>query len=195
MKVRVVASLLILLAALPLHAGLIKTKTKTRDESLILYGQRHITLAVPEGYVYSSHKDERGLITARIHDPKEKISLQLSFVPDPAGECATARGRKEVMAETFQRYVAGSVEKAMRFEELEPRSGGGTYCVFTDAALVGETKLPPGEYLHSTSGIKAWRGYFAVFTLLSQDTTSAEYTAIMRLLREGLAEQPLTPLR
>jgi hypothetical protein len=49
--------------------------------------------------------------------------------------------------------------------------------------------------LHSTSGIKAWRGYFAVFTLLSQDTTSAEYTAIMRLLREGLAEQPLTPLR
>ncbi len=47
MKFRIVASLLVLLAALPVHAGLIKTKTKTRDESLILYGQRRITLAVP----------------------------------------------------------------------------------------------------------------------------------------------------
>lgn len=195
MKLRLVAPFIVLLGALPLEAGLVKAKAKTRDESLLLYGQGRVSVAVPEGYVYSSKKDERGLITASIQDPKEKISLHLSFLPDPTGECATARGRKEFMAEAFQHYVAGSVEQAMRFEELEPAGGAGTYCVFTDSALVGQAKLPPGEYRHSTTGVKAWRGYFAVFTLLSQDTSSAEYAAIMGLLRQGLTEQPLTPLR
>lgn len=183
---------LLLLASLAVVAA--APKEKAREETLVLFGQRRVTLAVPEGFAYSSNKDERGLITAKITGPKEKISLQISFLPDTEGEFATSRGRKEFMAESFQQYVAGSVEKAMQFEELDPRTGAGTFCVFTDASLVGQTKFPPGEYLHSTTGIKSWRGCLAVFTLMSNNTTSDEYRAAMKLLRESLVEPPLTPL-
>lgn len=195
MKSRFAASLVALLLALQLGVAAVVAKEKAREETLILYDQRRVTLTVPVGFVYSSNKDERGMITARFHDSKEKITLQISFVPDPEGECATARGRKEVMVQSFRHLVADSVEKAMQFEELEPRSGAGTYCVLTDASLAGKTVLPPGEYLQSTNGIKSWHGCFAVFTLLSQNTTSDDYRVAMKILRESLTEQPLTPLR
>jgi hypothetical protein len=195
MKSRFASSLTVLWLALHLGAVAIGAKEKAREETLILYDQRRVTLAVPEGFVYSSNKDERGMITARFNDLKEKITLQISFVPDPESECATPRGRKEVMVQSFRHLVADSVEKAMQFEELEPRSGAGTYCVLTDATLVGKASLPPGEYLQSTNGIKSWRGCFAIFTLLSQNTTSDDYRAAMKILRESLTEQPLTPLR
>ena len=195
MNLRLAPAWLALLLALPCAAALAAPKEKARDELLVLFGQRRVTLAVPAGFVFSSDKDERGLITARLADPKEKITLEISFLPDSDGEAATPRGRKEFLVQTFQRYVAASVEQAMQFEELEPRAGAGTYCVFTDQDLVGKTKLPPGEYLYSTTGVKAWRGCLAVFTLLSQSTTSDEYRSAMKLLRESLVEPPLTPLR
>jgi hypothetical protein len=98
------------------------------------------------------------------------------------------------MVELFNTYVEGSVEKAMRFEELEPRRGAGTYCVFTDANLVGKTELPPNEFRHLTVGIKAWSGVLTIVRLFSQDTTSAEYQALLKLLRESVEERPV-PLR
>lgn len=193
MKLRLAC--LAVLLALPFAAALAAPKEKARDEVLVLFGQRRVTLAVPAGFRFSSDKDERGLITARLADPKEKVTLHLSFLPDTDGEFATPRGRKEFLVQTFQRYVAGSVEQAMQFEELEPRAGAGTYCIFTDNNLVGKTSFPPGEYLHATTGLKTWRGCLAVFTLMSNSTASDEYRAAMRLLRESLVEPPLTPLR
>ena len=193
MKLRLAC--LAVLLALPFAAALAAPKEKARDEVLVLFGQRRVTLAVPAGFRFSSDKDERGLITARLADPQEKVTLHLSFLPDTDGEFATPRGRKEFLVQTFQRYVAGSVEQAMQFEELEPRAGAGTYCIFTDNNLVGKTSFPPGEYLHATTGLKTWRGCLAVFTLMSNSTASDEYRAAMRLLRESLVEPPLTPLR
>jgi hypothetical protein len=170
-------------------------KGQDREEILVLFEQRRVALAVPAGFVFSSGKGENGIITARLSDPKETVSLQISFLPDPSGGFSSARKRKEFIAQSFQHYVAGSVEQAMRFEELESRAGAGTYCVFTDASLAGKTKFPPNEYLHSTTGIKAWRGCFAVFTILSNSITSPEYVTVMNVVSESLKELPLTPLR
>jgi len=193
MNLRAAYRLIALLVALPL-AGTLVAKEKARDETLILFEQRRVAIAVPAGFVFTSNKDEQGFITARLNDPKNKVTLQISFLPDSEGEYTTARGRKELMVKSFQQFVTGSVEQAMQFEELEPRAGAGTFCVFTDSSLVGKTKLPPGEYLNSTAGIKSWRGCFAVFTLMSNDTKSDEYRAAMKVLRESLSELPLTPL-
>jgi hypothetical protein len=189
------AFLFALVTVLSPDQALAAPKETAREETLILFGQRRVTLTVPAGFRYSSGKNERGLITTKLTDSAETIVLQISFLPDESGEFVSSRGRKEFMVETFQPYVGGSVEKAMQFEELEPRSGGGTYCVFTDANLVGKTNFPPGEFLNSTTGVKSWRGCIAVFTLLSNNTTSEEYRTAILLLRESLSEPPLTPLR
>lgn len=165
-----------------------------REENVFLFENRKLSVAVPDGFSYGQGKDDLGLINIQLAAPKDKLSLHLVFLPDPDGQFANARTRKEKMVELFQEYVDNSVEKGMQFEELEPRSGVGTYCAFTDASLVGKEKLAPGEYLHVTTGVKAWPGVLAIFRLFSQDIRSADYQAAMKMLRESVQEK-VVPLR
>ena len=186
-------SSLLFLACLfaPMALGLAAAQ---REEAVMIFENRKVSVAVPAGCSFSRGADETGLLNVNLADAGNKVSLQLVFVPDPEGQSIQPRPRKEKMVELFNSFVAGSVEKAMRFEELEPRRGVGTYCVFTDASLVGRTDLPPEEYLHLTVGLKAWRGVVVIFRLYSQDTTSAAYQALLQLLRDGVEERPV-PLR
>lgn len=177
------------LALVPLQAA-----APPRDETIFLFENRKVTIAVPAEMKFSVQQDARGLGLIQIGDPAERISMQVAFLPDSAGMFRTARSRKEFMYERFNDYVAGSVEQAMQFEELDPHFGAGTYCVFTDAKLVGQSELPPGEYHHVTTGLKAWTGVVAIFTLFSQDTRSEEYRAVMAMLRQSVEER-IVPLR
>ena len=170
------------------------TALAAKEESLSLFENRRVSVAVPEGCSYSAFKTEDGLATVKISNAQGSIALEVSFLPDPAGQFNAARDRAELMVERFQFYVAGSVEKAMQFEELRPRSGAGTYCTFTDAKLVGRKDFPPGEFLHATVGLKTWPGVVAIFTLFSNDPVSPAHQAAMKLLRESLQERPV-PLR
>jgi len=165
-----------------------------REESVLIFENRKVVIAVPPGFTYARLPDEAGLPNVNLADAGNKVSLNLVFVPDPEGLTSPARARRERMFELFANYVENSVEKAMRFEELEPRLGAGTYCVFTDASLVGRTSLPPGEYLHLTAGLKVWRGVVVVFRLFSNETSSAEYQAGLKLLRASVEEKAV-PLR
>jgi hypothetical protein len=168
-------------------AGLLSAKDQV--ESVFLFQNRKVTLNVPAGLGLSSSKDDNGMVTVLIADPKEKVSCQLMFLPDAEDFFASARNRKEFMNDKFQDRLKNSVEKAMQFEELDPKVGQGTYCVFTDHELVGKTKLPPGQFLISTAGIKSWPGVIAVFEIFSQDTKSKEYLAVLKMLRESLQEK------
>jgi hypothetical protein len=165
-----------------------------RDEPVLIFDSRRVSVAVPAGFTFASARDRAGLVNLDLADAEKSVSLQVVFLPDPEGQAMTPRSRKERMVELFDDLVAGSVEKAMRFEELEPRTGAGTYCAFTDAKLVGQTTYPPGEYLHLTVGVKAWRGVMVVFRLFSNDLKSAANQAALKLLRESIEEKPV-PLR
>lgn len=165
-----------------------------REETLFLFENRKLSVAVPPGFGYASSKDELGLMSVQLATPQDKVTMHIVFVPDPEGEFANARARKEKMVELFQEYVDSSVEKGMQFEELEPKVGVGTYCAFTDASLVSKAKPAPGEFLHVTTGLKAWPGVIAIFRLFSSDTTSPEYQAAMKMLRESVEERPV-PLK
>jgi hypothetical protein len=173
--------------ALLFSAGLLSAKDHV--ESVFLFQNRKVTFNVPDGLGFSSNKDHNGTMTVLIADQKEKVGCQIVFLPDTEDFFATARNRKEFMNAKFQHRLQGSVEKAMQFEELDPKVGQGTYCVFTDTELVGKTKLPPGQFLNSTAGIKSWPGVIAVFEIFSQDLKSKEYLAVMKMLRESLHEQ------
>ncbi len=189
MKLSVPSFLLgLLVSALPSYAA------AQREESVLLFEHRKVSVAVPPGFTVTRSRDEAGLVNLELAGAGQRVSLHLVFVPDPEGGALPARARKERMVELFESFVAGSEEKAMRFEELEPRRGAGTFCVFTDTSLVGRTDPPPGEYLHLTAGLKAWPGVMVVFRLFSPDTTSADYLAGLKLLRESVEERPV-PLR
>ncbi len=160
-----------------------------REESVHVFDNRRLAVEVPEGFRFQSGRDENGLFRVFLTGPGDAVSLQLTFVPDAEGRYVDAYERRRLLHETYGAYVAGSVEKGMQFEELEPKSGAGTYCVFTDAALVGKTELPAGEYRHVTCGAKVWPGVTVLFSLFSQDTASPAYRAALRVLRESVAEK------
>jgi hypothetical protein len=165
-----------------------------REETLFLFENRKVVIAVPEGVTLEKGREAAGLISIRLADAQDKVSAEIRFLPDAENRFGQARPRKELMNEMFNEYVAPSTEQAMQFEELEPRVGAGTYCVFTDARLRGKSPLPPGEYLHLTVGLKAWPGVIAIFRIFSQDTTSPTYQAMLILLRESLEERAV-PLK
>ena len=165
-----------------------------RDETLFLFDNRKVVLAVPEGFSLERGREAAGVITIRLADSGDRVSGEIRFLPDPELRFMQSRPRKELMNEMFNEYVSASTEQAMQFEELEPRVGAGTYCVFTDARLVGRNPLPAGEYLHLTAGLKAWPGVIAIFRVFSQDAKSREYQAMLALLRESLEERAV-PLK
>jgi hypothetical protein len=187
-------TLVSLFGLLALAAGAEVRAGVQREEAVLIFESRKVSVGVPTGFTATTNRDEAGLVQVHLAEAGKKATLDLIFVPDPEGEALRSRGRKEKMVELFNTYVEGSVEKAMRFEELEPRRGAGTYCVFTDANLVGKTELPPNEFRHLTVGIKAWSGVLTIVRLFSQDTTSAQYQALLKLLRESVEERPV-PLR
>jgi len=165
-----------------------------REETLFLFENRKVVLGVPEGFTLERGREAAGVISIGLADAGGRVSGEIRFLPDSELRFMQSRPRKELMNEMFNEYVAFSTQQAMQFEELEPRVGAGTYCVFTDARLVGKSPLPAGEFLHLTVGLKAWPGAIAVFRVFSQDTKSREYQAMLTLLRESLEERAV-PLK
>src|SRR4051812_40800724 len=141
-------------------------KEKAHDETILLDTHR-VTISVPEGFVYSSGRDEDGALMAKIADAKEKIDLQVRFQADPSSRLGTESQQMEFLATICRQYAEGSVEKGYDFKPLEPRHGSGTYCAFTDASLVGKLPAPKGEFLHITQGVKVAPGWILIFTVLS----------------------------
>ena len=131
---------------------------KEREETVFIHQNRRVTITVPEGLGYAVEKDERGLITVRMADRKDQITLSITFAPIPTDTFKSVRDRKDFIVENFQAYVGSSVEKAMQFEELEPKIGAGSYCVFTDASLIGKPRPSANEFLHCVGGVKTWPG-------------------------------------
>src|SRR5687767_7158353 len=92
------------LLLVPLVTGL-GAASKTTEETVFLFENRKVAVAVPEGLGFAATKDDRGLMTVRIQDRKEKISLQMTFLPDAEGRFGNARARKEFMHENFQEFL------------------------------------------------------------------------------------------
>ncbi len=180
---------IIFLTLLPLAAGVtLGAKEKSNDQTLLL-GDHRVTIAVPDGYIYSSGRDDQGAIMVKITDAKEKIDLQVRFQPDPDSRLGAESQQMDFLAKICQQYAENSVEKSYDFKQLEPSHGSGTFCAFTDVTLVGH-EPPKGEFLHITTGVKAWLGWALIFTVLSNDTDSKEYQTALKLMKDSFEEKP-----
>jgi hypothetical protein len=183
---RLPKKLLVLLLALA--AGHVASaKDKAHDETLLL-DTRRVTITVPEGFVFSSGRDDQGSLMAKVADVREKIDLQVRFQLDADSHLGTEAQQMEFLANICRQYVETSVEKGYEFKALTPREGSGTYCSFTDATLINRLPVPPGEFLHVTTGVKVLPGWLLVFTVLSNDTTSKEFQTALKLVKESFCE-------
>lgn len=155
------------------------------DEKVEIVPGLAVTVAVPEKWT-STRSAEGGYPSMLLRSEANTVTLQISFFPDANSLMADEEMQLVMLGELVGPYLADSVEKGAQMKPLSPRRGSGLYCVFTDAKLVGVADLPPNEYRHATTGLKIGAGWFAVFTMLSQDTTSADYRAAFATLKESL---------
>lgn len=165
---------------------LIAAATAAIAAELPLYGGQVLTVDLPKGWTLESGANPEGLITARVASRDAQVSLQITFFPDAEGRLGREADQRKIVEEIAARYVPDSVEQEVRLVPLRSRHGAGFYCVFTDAKLVGQVELPPSEYRHATTGLRASAGWFGLFTLFSQNTDSPDYRAGLDLLRHSL---------
>src|SRR5689334_20575343 len=96
-------------ALLALSSGLgAFAKEKAREETVLLDKHR-VTITVPEGYVYSSGRDDQGIIMAKLSDPKEKVDLQVRFQTDTGARLGGEAQQMEFLANVCRQYAESSV--------------------------------------------------------------------------------------
>lgn len=159
-----------------------------REERVTVAKGVGVSVTVPEGWIWASAPAEAGLIGARLTSEDGQVTLQLTFFPDPAGRMQEEELQLDLMDDLVAPFLPDSVEQAARLEPLLRGRGIGLYAVFTDRKLVGLAELPPNEFRHATTGVRTGRGWFAVFTLLSQDLQSPVHRAGLAVLQRGLRE-------
>lgn len=155
-----------------------------------------VSLAVPEKWSLSRSAGG-GYPSVALQSADGAVSLQVSLFPDARGLMADPEMRAVMMTDVVARFLPDSLEQEVRLQQLNPRLGSGIYCVFTDAKLVAVKELPPNEFRHATAGLRSADGWFAVFTIFSQDTASADYRTALDLVRHQFdhAGPPRQPAR
>lgn len=157
-------------------------------QTVTLFEGRQISVPVPEGWKYEEGQDpHHGIPTVRIEAPKEEIVLEVSFFPDPDGRLASREDLETEARRLFDFYLETSVEKEMRPTSFETPDGLGIYTSFTDSKL-DPKKIPEGEKLISTTGIRSWKGAYMIFTLLTDTTGSSAYKKALELVRSGIRQ-------
>src|SRR5438552_12975062 len=78
---------------------------REHEETIFVFQNRRVSVVVPDGLGFSSDKDDVGHMVVRVADPKEAVSVQITFLPDPEEQFTSARSRKEFMNDTFQDRV------------------------------------------------------------------------------------------
>ena len=87
-------------------------------------------------------------------------------------------------------YVDMSVEKTTNtLRRIQPKSGFGAYCVFTDADLVGVTHLRSGEFRCVTVGLVKVGDYIFTVRGYSNTKDGADFKAVVDLLESLSIEE------
>src|SRR5687767_11236048 len=112
---------------------------KLREQKIALTENREVIVNVPDGFALVTGQDPSGFVAIKLSDASVDVRNDVQCMRAAEGKYAQGRARMELMHEMFVEYVDASTEKAMQFEELQPRTGSGTYCVFTDSKLLGKS--------------------------------------------------------
>jgi hypothetical protein len=88
---------------------------------------------------------------------------------------------KEVLLSTEQ-FVSESVEKKQNLKDFSLGTGFGSYCLFTDASLVGK-KVKPGDYKVMGSGqVQPTDNVIGVVSLFADEADGVEMKAMLKII-------------
>jgi len=154
--------------------------------SVAIFEGQQVEIPVPAGWEIDERQDPKtGLQSVELSDPGKDAELSISFMPDSQGSMSTRGGLEKLARHVFGTYLESSVEKQMKLTYFEAPGGAGVYTSFTDAKL-DPKRIPEGEKLMSTAGLRSWKGGYLIFTLLTNTRDSVAYRKALDIVQSGL---------
>jgi hypothetical protein len=158
------------------------------DETVTVPGRNRISIFVPPGYSFTVERDADKNASVRMENPVWPIALTAFIIAEADPAIVTEEWQRNELISRVAGALADAKEKDYNIQPFHPVSGTGVYCVFTDARYKKAADLPAGEYMHLTGGVKAWRGCYVFFQIMSNDLTSPEYREAFQLFETSFTK-------
>jgi len=150
-------------------------------ETIDLGTRGALGIAVPKGWTLSTQKEEDSGVALTISPPSgvnAKLLLNITFVPEP--KPVSRDEVQEKVLSVCDQFVDASVEKKKTLRDFSlSGSAFGSYCIFTDASLVGQ---PPKTDEFKVIGVGIVRysdDVMAAVSLAGDDAKGTDFAAMM----------------
>lgn len=158
------------------------------DQTVTIPGRHHFSILVPAGYSFRVERDRENNAAVFMENPVWGISITAFLISDREHPLTTTDWQRNELISRVAGAFAQAKEADYNIQPLHPVSGTGVFCVFTDGTYKRVEDLPPGEFLHLTGGVRAWRGCFVYFQIMSNDLTSPEYQEAFGLFETSFTQ-------
>jgi hypothetical protein len=140
-----------------------------------------LSIAVPKGWTLSTQKEEDAGFALTISPPSgvnAKLLLNIAFVPEP--KPVSKEEVNEKVLSVCDQFVDASVEKKKVLQDFSLTAPAfGSYCVFTDASLVGQPPKPDEFKIIGVGIIRYTDDVMGAVSLACDDPKGADYAAMM----------------
>lgn len=136
---------------------------------------------VPAGYSFETDTTQDGQLYIRMENPVWPIFVAVVFAPESLVPAKTEEEQRNLLVTQAAEILAQSKEQDYHFLPLNPVSGSGVYCVFSEPGSRKPEDLKPNEFLHIVAGVKTVRGVVMYFRIMCNDITTPEYQEIFDL--------------
>jgi hypothetical protein len=171
-------------------ALVVRAHTALADDTktVTIFEGRQVSVPVPSKWSFDEKADpHHGTQTVQLEDPGKEVVLQMTFFPDSSGRLSSREAVEAEAKRILEPMLETSVEKEIRLTFFDSPDGMGAYCAFTDSKL-DPKHIPEDEKLIAVSGIRAWKGGYTLFTLLTNTKDSAVYKTALEIAVSGVRQ-------
>ncbi len=158
------------------------------EETVTVPGNHRISILVPPGYSFQVDRDTMNNARVRMEDPVWPIAITALIVAASDPAITTEQWQRNELISRIAPTLPDAKETDYNIKPLHPASGSGVFCVLTDGRYQRVEDLPVGEYMNVTGGVKAWRGCFVYFAIMSNNVTSPEYQEAFQLFQTSFTQ-------
>ncbi len=164
---------------LPLLA-LLLLPTVAPAETIDLGTHGSLAIAVPKGWTLSTQKEEDSGVAVTLAPPagvNAKLLLNIAFVPEP--KPVSKEEVQEKVLSVCDQFVDASVERKKTLRDFALTSPAfGSYCIFTDASLVGKASKPDEFKVIGVGIIRYSDDVMAAVSIAGDDETGPDFAAM-----------------
>lgn len=156
--------------------------------TVTVFEARQFSMPVPHGWTCEESRDaDRGLQTLLLEAPGKEVILQVTFLPDPDGRVSKRSGLEAEARRILAPFLESSVERVIDLTFVDAPDGTSAYGKFTDGKL-DPKHIPEDEKLISVTGLRSWKGAYALFTVLTNSTDSGAFKKALEIATSGLRQ-------